>query len=60
MSDESAAEVYHCAKCGEKEPAKEMLIPVEIPLTGEEWNLCELCTADMVDWIEGEDRERYQ
>lgn len=42
-----------CQKCGKE--TDDMLIPVEIPVTGEIWDLCDPCVDDLVDWIEGGD-----
>lgn len=44
-----------CDRCGDEPNG--MLIPVEIPITSETWDLCDPCVDDMVEWIEGDDHE---
>ena len=44
-------ERYPCDRCGEEFDSIE-LIPLEIPLTGENWDLCDPCMDDLVEWIE--------
>jgi hypothetical protein len=46
MSDET------CAKCGREMSSGEMLIPVEIRVTCEAWDMCESCVNDFVNWVE--------
>jgi len=65
MSDETCTdgtERWECDRCGKKETEMDQLIPVEIPLTGEIWDLCDPCVDDFVRWVEagtdrGDDRE---
>lgn len=49
MTDEHLA--LACDRCGETNGGQ-MLIPVEIPITNETWDLCDPCVDEMVDWIE--------
>lgn len=41
-----------CQKCGRETDPNEILIPVEIPVSQEAWDLCEGCVDDFVCWIE--------
>lgn len=54
MTDGPPADPWTCDHCGDAFERYNP-IPVEIPLTGESWDMCDPCVDDMVDWIESGD-----
>lgn len=49
---ETPEKKWRCDRCGQKEGPNETLILVKIPVSGEEWDLCDPCVDEMVEWIE--------
>lgn len=45
----------NCERCGWEETTDENLIELKVPLTGENWYLCDPCISRVDQWIAGGD-----